>query len=60
MSLRKHSVSDLLKKDETKSTSQLTQKKKVVCNCTTCNGKLVDIRTELAHRHSTQQLLKRQ
>ena len=58
MSSRKRSVSDLLKKDKTKPTSQSTQKKKVICNCTTCNRKLVDIRAELAYRHSTQQSLK--
>ena len=57
---RKYSVSDLLKKDETKPTSQLIQKKKVICNCTTFNRKLIDIRTKLAHRHSAQQLLKQQ
>src|SRR5437868_9348660 len=60
MSSRKHSVLDLLKKGEAKTTSQPTQKKKVICNCTTCNGKLVDIRTELVHRHSAQQTPKRQ
>ena len=60
MSSRKCSVLDLLKKGEAKTISQSTQKKKVICNCTTCNGKLVDIRTELVHRHSAQQTPKRQ
>ena len=55
MSSRKCSVSDLLKKGEAKTTSQLTQKKKVICNCTICNRKLVDIRIELVHKHSAQQ-----
>jgi ribosomal protein L34E len=61
---RKRSFSDLLKKNETERTSQPTQKKvKVICNCATCNGKLVAIRTELAHRYRAQgiqQPLKRQ
>ena len=49
---RKYSVLDLLKKGEAKTISQLIQKKKVICNYTTCNRKFVIIRIKLVHRYS--------
>ena len=61
MSSRKRSISSLLN-DPPKSLQQKksSSRRKVICNCTKCNGSLVDYRTKNAHESRIQQSPKRQ
>ena len=62
MSSRKRSISSLINEDTSKPSRnpQTKLRKKVICNCTKCNGSLVDYRTKNNHESRVQQSPKRQ